>query len=340
MTDLPRGKTGAAAIDTTPKDDSSAAQPRRSWSEWFTKYAVGICAILLAGLFAVTNSSTFLTVPNLQLVLGSNSVALILALGELAPLISGEFDLSIGYTLELSMVVTAVLSEHNFGPLESLLVVVIMGLAIGVVNALLITGLGVSSFIATLGIGTVLSAVSLELTNGAILIEGIPTSLINFAQGNAAGVPNILWPALVCFAAIWVLFERSVYGRRLLAVGLSRRASQLVGVPTRGIVATSFLLSGTLAAVAGWLELGRVGSASSGLGPSFLLPAFAACFLGATTIKPGRFNVLGTGIAVVLVAIGINGLALNGVAEWIEPLFDGGVLIVAVASARVVALTR
>ena len=293
---------------------NSRRSPGSSLSEWFMKYAVAICAVILAGLFAMINTSTFLTVPNLQLVLGSNSVALILAIGELTPLIAGEFDLSIGYTLELSMVVTAVLSEHGLGPLETLVIAVVMGLLIGVVNSALITGLGVSSFIATLGVGTVLSALSLELTNGAILIQGIPQSLISFAQGNTAGIPNILWPALACFVVFWLVCEHSVYGRRLLAVGLSRRASQLVGVPTRGIVATSFLLSGSLSAVAGWLELGRVGSASSGLGPSFLLPAFAACFLGATTIKPGRFNVVGTAIAVVLVAIGINGLALNGVA--------------------------
>ena len=166
---------------------NSRRSPGSSLSEWFMKYAVAICAVILAGLFAMINTSTFLTVPNLQLVLGSNSVALILAIGELTPLIAGEFDLSIGYTLELSMVVTAVLSEHGLGPLETLVIAVVMGLLIGVVNSALITGLGVSSFIATLGVGTVLSALSLELTNGAILIQGIPQSLISFAAGQYSG---------------------------------------------------------------------------------------------------------------------------------------------------------
>lgn len=320
-------------------DRAGETDPRRrpGLSRTFSKYAVVIVALLLIGAFALNNTSTFLTVSNLQLLLGGNSVALILAIAGLIPLIGGEFDLSIGYTLELSSVVVAVLSAHHVSPLESLLIVIVLGAVIGVINGLFITVIGVSSFITTLGVGTVISAISLELTHGEILINHIPSALVNYAQGNVWGVPKIIVPGAACLIIFWILCEHTTYGRRMLAVGLSRRASLLAGVRVGPILASSFVWSGVLSAVAGWLELGRVGSASAGVGPSFLLPAIAAGFLGATTIKPGRFNVLGTAVAVALVAVGINGLELNGAADWVQPLFDGGVLLLAVGSAQLLA---
>ena len=302
-----------------------------------SKYAVVGVTVILLIVFGALNSSTFLTGDNFELVLGSNAVALILAMAGLLPLIGGEFDLSIGYTLEVSVVLTAVLSRAGVPLGVTILVVLIAGALIGLINAFFITVLGVSSFITTLGVGTVVSAVSLALTQGEILINGLPQQLESFAQGSIGPVPLILIPAAVVFVALWVVGEFTTYGRRLLAVGLSSRASLLAGVRVSRMVGSTFVISGVLASFAGWLELGRVGSAAAGIGPSFLLPAIAAAFLGATTIKPGRFNVLGTGVAVLLVAIGVNGLELNGAAYWAQPLFDGAILLLAVGTAQLLA---
>jgi len=332
---------GARAKELDPQtvmaQKKSALAATGGLGGFLSRYAVVAVFLMLIAIFGITKSGTFLTTSNLQLLLGANSVALILALGGLLPLIGGEFDLSIGYTLELATVVTALLSEHHVGPGASLLIVMAMGAVIGIVNSIFITVIGVSSFITTLGVGTVVSAISLEMTNGNILISGIPQSLTQFCQTNVAGIPKIIFPAIGCFVVLWLVCEHTTYGRRLLAVGLSSRASKLAGVRVGLMLGSSFVLAGVLAALAGWLELGRVGSASSGVGPDFLLPAIAAGFLGATTIKPGRFNVLGTLVAVALVAVGVNGLELDGVADWVQPLFDGGVLLLAVGSAQLLA---
>jgi len=317
--------------------DKPPSSTSKGFGGFMSRYAVVVVFLLLILVFGVSKSDTFLTTSNLQLLLGANSVALILALGGLMPLIGGEFDLSIGYTLELATVVTALLSEHHVAPGVSLLIVLGMGALIGVVNSIFITVIGVSSFITTLGVGTVVSAVSLEMTNGNILINGIPESMTHFAQTNIWGIPKIVFPAIGCFIVLWLVCEHTTYGRRLLAVGLSSRASKLAGVRVGAMLGSSFVLAGVLAGLAGWLELGRVGSASAGVGPDFLLPAIAAGFLGSTTIKPGRFNVLGTLVAVALVAVGVNGLELSGVADWVQPLFDGGVLLLAVGSAQLLA---
>ncbi len=309
----------------------------RQFSTVLSKYAVVGVVIVLIIIFGILNTSTFLTGDNFELVVGSNSVALILAMAGLLPLIAGEFDLSIGFTLELAVVLTAVLSEAGVPVWLTLIIVLIAGALIGLLNAFFITVLGVSSFITTLGVGTVVSALSLALTQGEILIDGLPQGLESFAQGSVGPIPLILIPAAVVFVALWIVGEFTTYGRRLLAVGLSSRASLLAGVRVSRMVGSTFVISGVLAAFAGWLELGRVGSASAGIGPSFLLPAIAAAFLGATTIKAGRFNVLGTGVAVALVAIGVNGLQLNGAAYWAQPLFDGAILLLAVGTAQLLA---
>jgi ribose transport system permease protein len=302
-------------------------------------YAVVCVMLILIGIFSLTNSSTFPTVSNFQIIAGSNSITLVLALASLPPLIGGDFDLSVGYTLEIGSVVMAWLT-YRFGVniWLAIFLTLAVGAFIGMVNGLLVTKVGVSSFIATIGVGSVLSGISLQITNGAVIINGLPQSLLNFAQTNSAGIPNVTWVAAGVVIVFWLVFEHTPYGRRLLAIGLSRRSTELLGMRVGAMRASAFVIAGVMSAFAGILQLGRVGSASSGIGPDFLLPAVAAAFLGATTIKIGRFNVLGTVVAVILVAVGVSGLELNGIASWVQPIYDGGVLVIAVGSSAL--LTR
>lgn len=330
------------------EDDESArrSRPRLSYrvrggaasgGRWWTRYAVVFIVIAMAVIFSLTNSSTFPTVANFQIVFGSNSVTLLLALASLPPLIAGDFDLSVGYNLELSAVVVAVLTgEHHVAAGLAIILTLALGAVVGLINGLLITRVGISSFIATIGVGSVLSGISLYLTNGNVLIKGIPPGLEKFSQDNAAGIPDIVWLAAVLALVFWIAFEHTAYGRRTLAIGLSPRSASLLGMHVSSLRTSAFVISGLMSALAGVIELGYVGSASSGVGPSFLLPAVAAGFLGATTIKVGRFNVVGTVIAVILVAIGVSGLELNGVPNWVEPVFDGAVLVIAVGSSRLI----
>lgn len=319
-----------------PADAATPASQRSSaLLQAVSRFGVPLVAAVFFIAFAISNPTTFLTVANLQVVAASNSIGLLLALAALAPLIGGEFDLSIGFILELSAVATAVLVGQGGLPAwEALAIVLVGGGLIGAVNAFLIMGVGISSFIGTLGVGSLAGAASLYLTQGSILIEGIPRSLIDFGQGLVLGVPIVVGLGLGGLLAYWFIFEHTVFGRKLLAVGLSRRASELAGIHPGRMILASFVLSGAMSAFCGFLVLARTGSASSGIGTNFLLPALAACFLGATAVRVGRFNPLGTGFAVLLVAIGLNGLQLIGVPGWVEPGFDGAVLLIAVGASR------
>jgi ribose transport system permease protein len=330
-----RGQRGI--VEPAAATEPAAPLPRRSSGilQAISRFGVPLVAVVFFVVFSITNPTTFPTVANLQVVAASNSIGLLLALAGLAPLIGGEFDLSIGFILELSAVATAVLvGQAGLSAWMALIIVLVGGALIGSVNALLIMGVGISSFIATLGVGSLAGAASLYLTQGSILIEGIPRSLIDFGQGLVLGVPTVVGLGLGGLLAYWFVFEHTVFGRKLLAVGLSRRSSELAGINPARMILASFVLSGMMSALCGFLVLARTGSASSGIGTNFLLPALAACFLGATAVRVGRFNPLGTGFAVMLVAIGLNGLQLIGVPGWVEPGFDGAVLLIAVGASR------
>jgi ribose transport system permease protein len=290
--------------------------------------------VLLGAVFAVTTDG-FFTADNFRIVTSSNSIALVVALGALIPLMVGEFDLSVGAVVELTSILVAVLAAHHGWSLATAVVAgILLGAAIGLVNGVLVAFVGMSSFIATLAVSSLAAGLSLYLTDGSILFQGIPASLRSFSQGDLGAVPKLLVVAALVSLLLWYLTERTPLGRQVVSIGLNREAARLMGIRTRALVVGAFVASGILSALAGVLLLGRVGSASSGVGPSFLLPALAAGFLGATTIKVGRFNVLGTVIAVALVAVGLNGLQLNGVPVWVEPVFDGAVLAVAVGASR------
>jgi ribose transport system permease protein len=320
-----------------PEPREAGADPseaRRSGLPWWGRYGVLITLVLLVVGFSLT-TPTFATLSNFQIIGGSNSIGALVALGALVPLMVGEFDLSVGAELELSSVLAAVLLGQHHWPLALGLIVAVMAAgAIGVINGVMVAYFGVGSFIATLASASVVSGISLYLTNGQILFADIPASLRDFSQGLAGPIPNLVIVAAAITVVLWYLAERTPVGRQISATGLNREAAQLMGVPSRRLIIASFAAAGVLAGIAGCLLLGRVGSGSSGIGSSYLLPALAAGFLGATTVKVGRFNVVGTIIAVVLVAVGLSGLELNGVPNWVEPVFDGGVLALAVSASR------
>lgn len=301
----------------------------------FSRYAVLVTLVSLAVIFTFTNSQTFPTSLNIQNILSDNAILLILTLGALVPLVVGEFDLSLGFLTGLSAVTIAILAGKHGMPLApALAIALLVGLGVGIINGVLVGYAGINSFIVTLATGTIASGVSLLLSNGEVLFQNIPTALTQFGQGFYGPVPAITVLALILTVAMWFVLSKTLLGRRLYATGLGREPARLTGVKTRALVCSSFVISGLSASIAGVLVVGRVGSASPQLGPDFLLPSLAAAFLGATVHTPGRFNVIGSVIAILFVGVGLNGLQLNGAPFWVQPVFQGGVLVLAVGLSR------
>ncbi len=304
------------------------------------RYAVVAVLVLLTVVFSVLRPDTFFTTGNLQSILLTQSVLVVLALGLLVPLGTGEFDLSIAAVLGFSAGLLAHLTANqDWAVLPALLVTFVAALAVGTVNGLFVVHFGVNSFITTLGVGTIVSGLAIAIFT-AETIGGVPPTFSDPVRGGIRGrdVPVLI--AFVMAAGMWYFLEHTPTGRYVFFTGEGREAARLAGVRVNRIRFGGLVGSALFAWLAGIILAAQTGAAQASYGSPFLLPAFAAAFLGATTIKVGRPNAWGTVVAVLLLAVGTTGLQLLGAADWVEDVFNGTALVLAVALARVVARDR
>lgn len=284
-------------------------------------------------LFALWVPETFLTTTTVKSLAAEQSVTAILALGLLLPVAAGQFDLSAATLLGAAAIGVSWLTAIHGVPLELAVVIVIgFGALVGAINGALVVLIGIDSFIATLATSSVLTAITLAVSNNQ-LITGLPEKLGEFASPQPLGISILFFYMLVVAAVVWYLLEHHPTGRRLHASGGNPLAARLAGVRVGRLVFGSFVASGVIASLAGLLATARVGAGDPSLGPPYLLPAYAAVFLGATQFKGGRVNVAGTLLAVFLLATGVRGLQLAGAQFWVDDLFNGVALAVAVGLA-------
>jgi ribose transport system permease protein len=297
-----------------------------------TNYGALFLLVALIVVFSLLRPESFPTEQNFKTVVSQDSVLVILALAAIVPLIVGEFDLSVPYTLGFCSVLTAKLISGGMAVPLALLIVAAVGVVIGCANAYLVVRLELNSFIATLATGIVLSGIGIWVSGGVTIFKGIDSSLTDLGNSILFGtLPIGAAYFLVLALILWYVYERTATGRQMYATGFARQAARLAGVRTERLVVLAFALAGLLAALAGMLQTARLGSATPSVGPEFLLPAFAAAFLGATAIRPGRFNVWGTVLGVFLISVGITGLRQLGAEGYVQPIFNGVVLVLAVA---------
>ncbi|MFE2182338.1 ABC transporter permease [Streptomyces sp. NPDC059455] len=283
--------------------------------------------------FAVRVPSTFLTSATFNSIAGDQSVTVILALGLLVTLAAGQFDLSAAQNLGLCAVIDSELMvHHHLDPVLASLLTLAVGAGIGLVNGVLVAVVGVNSFIATLGMSSVLLAFTEQLS-GNQFVGPVPAAFQKIASHSLLGVPIAAVYAMILAALVWYVLEHTPAGRRTYAVGANPDAARLAGVRTTRYVIASFVVTAVFAALAGILATAKIGEVAPTLGPGYMLPAFAACFLGATQLKLGRFNVWGAVIALYLLATGVKGLQLIGSQLWVTDLFNGVALIAAVSVA-------
>ncbi|PKH38501.1 ribose transport system permease protein [Nocardioides alpinus] len=300
-------------------------------------YALLVLLALIAVFFCFWSetSSTFPTLANMRILLASQAVIGVISLGLLLPLLCQEFDLSVGNIAGLAAIMVAASVSESGNVLAAVALALTIGLVIGGVNALIVTRLHVNGVIATLGMSTILGGIILQRTGGLAPASNIPQSLTNFGTGLVAGVPVIFITLLVIAAITYFVLSHTSLGRQIYAVGSNMEAAKLVGLRTDGLRAATFVAAGLLCGLGGLLYVSRAGGASPNVGATFTLPAFAAAFLSAASVRPGRFNVWGTIIAVYFLAVLNNGLNLSGVDPYVNDYVNGGALIAGVALATV-----
>jgi ribose transport system permease protein len=324
--------------------DVARGARRDWWLAFFERYTLVLLFVATLVFFSVwgETADTFLTADNIKNVLGNQSVIGILSLAIMIPLVSGRFDFAVGPVAGLSQVLTAGFMARLGVPLGiAVLVGLSVGVVVGVVTGTTVAKIGVNSLIVTLGVAAMLSGVVLWYTDSQSIINGISQDLVDFGSGTWLGVPRTMYVLAVVALLVHYLLERTPYGRYLHSIGSNESAARLVGIPVERFVLLSFVLSGTLAAFAGVLLVARNGSASPQVGTvSESLQALSAVFLGATAIRPGRFNVVGTLVAIFFLAFTITGLSLAGVESWITDVTNGAALFIAVIVSTLIGRRR
>ena len=333
MSDVQATETVASA-ESAPS--AEAAEPQRSkWRSAFAfKRISGLyvwAAVFL--LFSVWVPEKFLTRVTWTSLAADQAVTTIVALGLVVALAAGVFDLSVGAVLGASAALTAdLMVNKHWNPVLAMAVTLLFGLAVGLVNGIVVVRFKVDSFIATLGMSSVLTGLTEWLTKNQQIV-GISNGFKKIATLKPFGIPIPFFYMLLIALVLWYILQLTPVGRYLYATGGSREIARLAGVRPERWIYMALLTSSFVASIGGIIVLARVSGAGPTLGATYVLPVFAAAFLGATQFQPGRFNIWGTVLAVYLLATGTKGLQLVGFDPWVDKLFYGAALVIAVALA-------
>ncbi|GAB2746182.1 ABC transporter permease [Streptomyces bullii] len=332
-----RRRPGPPGRFRRPDGPVPAARPRGPGGHLVGAYGLLALTALLCLVFSLTLPRTFPTAATLDAILSNQSIPAVLALAAMVPIVTRAFDLSLGYGLGLAHVMVMQLVVHEGWPWQlACLVVIAGGAVVGVLNGVIVEFGRIDSFIATLGTGSMLYAVTGWVTDGGRIVpgpQGLPAAFTDLYDSTFLGLPVPAFYVLALAVVLWVVLERLPLGRYLYVVGSNRRAADLVGIPTRRYSVYTFAVSGLIVGFAGVLLAAQQQIGNPSVGLDYLLPAFVGALLGSTAIKPGRPNAPGTVVAVAVLAVGLTGIGQMGADFWTIPLFHGGTLLLAVGLA-------
>ncbi len=304
-------------------------------------YGLLILTVLLAILFSILLPNTFPTQLTLDSILATTSITALLALSEMIVSSIGQIDLSVGYGIGIAHILAVgLITRSNLPWGLDIVAVLLVGVLIGLANGLLVQIAKIDSFIATLGVGTVIYGIANWYTNGQQIVGTLPGGFIAISNTFLFGIPLPAFYVAIIAIVMWIAFEFLPVGRYLYALGSNARAAELSGIPRPRYIIGAFVAAGLLIGFAGIVLASRIQVGQSNVGPDYLLPAIVGALLGATTIRPGRVNVWGTIIAVLLLAVGVAGIEQIGAAFFVNPLFNGLTLIIAVGLAGYAARRR
>lgn len=315
----------------TEREASTPAVRRRRRNLSLERYALPLTWVAVIIVFSILKPDVFPTGDNASAILSINAVLVVLTIGLLAPLTVGDLDISAAAVVGLSAMIVVILnSVHQIPVGFAVLIALACSCVVGLVNGFFAVVVGIDALIVTLGTGSLALGATAWMSNNST-ITGLAQSLVNLVvQDQILGVSIEFYYSIAICLLMFYLLRYTPLGRRMLIVGQARDVARLSGINVRRIRIGSLLFCSFLAGIAGILYAGTSGSAESGGGSELLLPAYAAAFLGSTTLTPGRFNAFGSLIAVYFLATGIVGLELLGAQNYVQQIFYGAALLVAV----------
>lgn len=322
-----------------------AARPGRSdLVGWFARNGTIVSLIVLIVLFSAARPDVFPTLGNALNIMNQISILGVMSLGLTVCLVMNLFDLSIaamatlgGYLATYALVTYG---DHVNIPI-AMLGSLAVGSAIGVVNGILVSYAGISAFIGTLAVGSIIGGAMLGISNSRTIISGLPPEFMALGQGDVLGVPNPVLVTAAVALVLWLLLEHTQFGRNLYAIGGNAEASRLAGIAVKRYAPIALAICACCAALGGLIAASNLGAGRpQGVGDSYLLNAFAASFIGASTLRPGKFHILGTIIGVLLIGVINNGLSIMGVPTFWQYIVQGVLLILALFSAGLIVMRK
>jgi ribose transport system permease protein len=314
---------------------------------FLARYGTILSLVLLLAIFSFARPEVFPSVRNLLNILNQVSILGIIAIGLTVCLVIGQFDLSIGALATFGgYFATRFLMETGIeaGYAVSLVccLVLILAMLIGVLNGALVSYLGISAIVETLAMGFIVNGVILGISGSRTISPSeIPAVFKVIGQGTVFGVPNPVLVMIATAVILWLFLEHTQPGRNMYAIGGNKEAARLSGIPVKRYALVAMGICAACAALGGMVAAANLGAGRpQGVGETYLLNAFVAVFIGASTLRPGRFHVVGTAIGVLLIGVINNGLSTLGVQTYWQYIVQGVLLILALISASMVTLQR
>jgi ribose transport system permease protein len=339
---MPTDAGRTAPSDTGSDPAGGSAAPRRTTSSgraWLATLGprnIGAFYVLVIIIivFSIWVPSTFPTVATVKQVLDSNAITAMAALALIVPLSCRTFDLSFAYVMSLSGCTAAhFIVNNNMNVLLACILGILVALVIGLINGTVVVFMRIDSFIGTLATGSLVQAFITYFTDDTTInSQRLAGSFSSFAQTDINGITYPVVYALILAIALWLFMEYSATGRRLYATGFNPDAARLANIRVNRLRFFSLITSALIAGFAGVCLASTLSAGSPTAGPPYLLPAFAAVFVGATQLKNGRFNAWGTIIAVLMLGTGTIGLGLATAPAWAADMFTGVVLLAALGA--------
>ena len=295
---------------------------------------LALCVIII---IVSINNKNFLTFKNLLNILRQVAPAGIMALGVACVIVAGHMDLSISSTVTMAGVVCVSYIKYKNADVLGMVLALVVGLAIGLINGLIIAYLNVTPFITTLGTMIIVYGINSLYYDfvGASPISGFDSGFSTFAQGFVAlgsfRLSYITFYALIAVAFVWVLWNKTRFGKNIFAIGGNPEAAKVSGVNVGLNLLMIYALSGVFYAFGGMLEAGRIGSATNNLGFMYELDAIAACVVGGVSFSGGVGTVIGVVTGVIIFTVINYGLTYIGVNPYWQYIIKGAIIIFAVA---------
>ena len=303
---------------------------KSSISKIATRYGTVFFFALICIAFAILRPHSFFQVSNIVTVLRQISILAILGAGLTVVMITGRIDLTIGNTTSaMGVLVGAMMVNFGMNIWVACILGIIAGAVLGALNGLTVAYIGIPDFIATLSMGFLISGFNQAYTKGHP-ISNLPNAFSIFGKGSLFGIPVSIYMMFICLAIVYVILNKTRFGRHVYAIGGNQEAAMMSGINVKKNLLLSYVVSGMGCALGAIILSSRLKTCHPTAGDAYMMDALATVYVGATAFKNGEPNILGTFIGALIIGVLNNGLTLCNVSYYSQDIAKGAVILLAV----------